>query len=427
MRSPLAPRLALHALLALLVSTAHAQQAVPTPDRAQHIVMFRPEMPQAERRKLVETSGANILRELPFIDAVLIEAPAFAPTQVQMLRAHPSVETIEDDAYRRWIEAFAPGFDTAARQGPAARAAEILRGEGEFRPPFEGPVVQAPSQNAPAAPEAPKNELTWGIERVRAPRAWAKTQGEGAKVGVIDTGIDMKHPDLASNYKGGANFVDPTAEPFDDQGHGTHVAGTIAGAKNGIGVAGVAPKASLYAIKVLDADGGGSPSTIVDGIAWAAENGLDIVNMSLGGPSSAALRRAVKAATAAGVTIVAAAGNDPKSPVAAPGRYPESICVSASTKEDALAFFSTTGPEVDFIGPGHEIWSDAPGRKLAMHSGTSMAAPHVAGLAALAVSMGAKGPAAVRLMLEKAAVSMPGMSAEQQGAGMIEADRMLGH
>jgi subtilisin family serine protease len=93
------------------------------------------------------------------------------------------------------------------------------------------------------------------------------------KVGVVDTGIDNKHPDLAPNYKGGFNAVDPAAEPFDDQGHGSHVAGTIGAARGNGGVAGVAPKASLYAIKVLDAEGGGTPSTIVDGIEWAAKPG----------------------------------------------------------------------------------------------------------------------------------------------------------
>ncbi|MBI4346423.1 MAG: S8 family peptidase [Elusimicrobia bacterium] len=422
MRSPLAP--AAFGLLALSVASAVAQDAPAVPEQKQHIVVFRPDMPPADRRKLVEQSGAKIVREIPFIDGILIETPAITPHQAQLLRAHPYVEALEDNAYRRWIEVFAPGFDAPAVDGPAARASELVRRAAQIRPPSED-FLARPPQDAPPPPEAPKDELTWGIARVKAPAAWSRTQGEGARVGVIDTGIDMKHPDLAANYKGGFNFVDPAADPFDDQGHGTHVAGTIAGAKNGIGVAGVAPKASLYGIKVLDADGGGTPTTIVDGIEWAAQNRLDIINMSLGGPSSAALRRAVKAAVAAGVTVVAAAGNDPEAPVSAPGKYPEAICVSAATKEDGLAFFSTTGPEVDFIAPGHEVWSDAPGRRLAMHSGTSMAAPHVAGLAALAVSLGAKGPAAVRAMLEKAATPLQGLTAEQQGAGTIEADRWL--
>ena len=307
-----------------------------------------------------------------------------------------------------WIEA-APAALSPAEPLTLETALMNTLGRIEFTP-------------RPAKPKEQGSEVPWGIERVKAPKAWAKTQGAGVKVAVIDTGIDFKHPDIAPNYGGGVNVVEEGASPMDDNGHGTHVAGTIAAVKDGKGVVGVAPKAKVYAIKVLDKDGGGDTEGIVEGIAWAVKNKMQVINMSLGGPSSAAMTKAVKKAYDAGVTVVAAAGNDPDAPVSAPARYPQSIAVSASTKEDKLAFFSTTGPEIAVIAPGHEITSLAPGGKYAKHSGTSMACPHVAGLAALAVSLGASSPKAVRDALAAAAVPLGKLT--RPGARMVEADRL---
>jgi subtilisin len=230
----------------------------------------------------------------------------------------------------------------------------------------------------------------------------------------------MDHPDL--KVAGGQNCIDPKVSYKDDNGHGTHVAGTIAA--NGEDIVGVAPEASLYAIKVLDASGGGTIATVIDGINWAVKNKMNIVNMSLGGPSSSGLEKAVKAAGAAGLIIVAASGNDPKAEVSAPARYPQSIAVSASDSSDAVASFASTGPQVAFIAPGVKVPSTWPGGGLKTISGTSMATPHVTGLAVLAYSMGAHSPSAVRQALQKAASPLPKLKPEQQGAGMIDAGRL---
>jgi len=410
------------ALVIFLIASVQPLQAADKPSghsRRTHIVTFKPEMSAAERRRLVQAMGATVVRELEFIDALVVAMDAVQPQVVDTLSMHPSVEGVEENSYRRWIEsAFAPlapeALPSVADMLSAARQAKLPV-------PSVGKPVPAPTPEG----ELKKGELPWGIARVKAPEAWKATMGAGVKVGVIDTGVDCTHPDLAPNCAGGINVVDPSKDPADDNGHGTHVSGTIAGAKDGKGVAGVAPKAKIYAIKVLDSDGGGTVEDIIKGINWATANGMQVINMSLGGPGhSAAMQKAVKKAYAAGITIVAAAGNDPNTPVGEPASYKESIAVSASTFDDKLAFFSTTGPEVAFIAPGHEIYSDAPGGGLAKHSGTSMATPHVAGLAALAISMGASGPKAVREALTRIAVPLKGVTGPQQGAGMPEADKL---
>jgi subtilisin family serine protease len=190
----------------------------------------------------------------------------------------------------------------------------------------------------------------------------------------------------------------------------------------------VAPKARLYAVKVLDADGSGNLSDVIDGIVWAAKNGMQVANMSLGAPSdSDAMHRAVRFAKGSGLVIVAAAGNSGGS-VGFPGQYPEVITVSASDSDDKIASFSSRGPQVKFIAPGVDVVSDKLGGGFISYNGTSMATPHVTGLAALAVSQGwtgLSGPDGVYNQLKKAAKPLPGLSADEQGAGMIDAGKLV--
>jgi len=376
-----------------------------------HIVIFEAGMSAQARRQAVESMGGKVVQDFAFIDAALVQ---FAKTKstggAERFQRAPRVQAVEEDVYQKWIKA----EPSSVGSTPFPSARELLN------------TAERSTDDAPPTGVVSGQQTTpWGIERVKAPGAWKRTRGRGVKVAVIDTGIDYTHPDLAANYKGGINIVAPEAQPLDDQGHGTHVAGTIAAVRGG-SVVGVAPEASLYAVKVLDKDGGGTASDIVEGITWATEHGMQVINMSLGGTGTKAMERAIAAALKAGVTVVAAAGNDPNAPVSAPANYPGVIAVSASTKEDTLAFFSTTGPEVAFIAPGHEILSDAPGGGTATHSGTSMATPHVAGLAALAIANGARGPQAVRAALAAACVQLPGLNGEQQGSGLPQADKMVG-
>ena len=274
-------------------------------------------------------------------------------------------------------------------------------------------------------------ELTWGVQRVRAPAAWQNTEGKGVRVAIIDTGIDTGHPDLVGQVDGGYSAITKSEAPEayqDDNGHGTHVAGTVAGKKDDKGVVGVAPLARLYAVKVLDADGSGNMSDVIDGIVWAASNDMQVANMSLGAPfGSETMQRALRFAKGRGTIVVAAAGNSSGGPVGYPGAYPEAIAVASADSADGFSPFSSKGPEVDFIAPGSDIVSAKMGGGFASYSGTSMAAPHVAGLVALSVSQGwtgLSGPDGVMAQLKKAAKPVGELTAEQQGMGMIDAGKL---
>lgn len=332
------------------------------------------------------------------------------------------IVSIEADKRVKWIESAQVSFQAAPMPSFNGAMAGLSM-------PKASAFIQNPMASVIAAQ---RKEETWGINRVHAPAAWEITEGKGVKVAIIDTGIDSSHPELSGKVDGGYSAITKTENPADyqdDNGHGSHVAGTVAAKKDGKGVVGVAPKARLYAVKVLDADGSGNLSDVIDGIVWAAKNKMDVANMSLGAPvDSEAMKRAVRFARGSGVVVVAAAGNSGGS-VGFPGAYEDAIAVAASDSVDKLAGFSSRGPEVDFIAPGVDVLSTKMSGGFASYSGTSMAAPHVAGLAALAVSqgyVGLNGPDGVFAQLKKAATLLPteGMTAEMQGAGMIDAGKL---
>nr|ADK62564.1 alkaline protease [Bacillus sp. B001] len=224
--------------------------------------------------------------------------------------------------------------------------------------------------------------IPWGIERIGTPAAQASGfTGSGVSVAVLDTGIDP-HSDL--NVQGGVSFVPGESGADDGNGHGTHVAGTIAALDNDEGVLGVAPEVDLFAVKVLSASGSGSISSIAQGLEWAAENNIDVANLSLGSPSpSQTLEQAVNDATDSGVLVVAAAGNSGTSSLGYPARYDNAMAVGATDQSDSLASFSQYGEGLDLVAPGVGVESTYPGGGYDSLSGTSMAAPHVAGAAAL--------------------------------------------
>jgi subtilisin len=226
-----------------------------------------------------------------------------------------------------------------------------------------------------------------GVAQIKAPAAWDSTRAKGVKVAVLDTGIDFTHPDLAANYKGGISFVPTEATPMDFNSHGTHCAGTIAAAINGVGVVGVAPAAYLYAVKVLSGSGSGQWSWLISGINWCMANGIKVLSMSLGGPvAPAALGTMCQTAWNQGLLLVAAAGNSGPGmgTVGFPAKYPNVIAVSAIDSANVIAPFSSRGPEVELCAPGVNVLSTIPGGGYGNKSGTSMACPHVAGAAALA-------------------------------------------
>jgi subtilisin len=265
--------------------------------------------------------------------------------------------------------------------------------------------------------------IPWGVDRVQAPLVQAAgNAGAGVKVAILDTGIDYKHPNLAPNYKGGYDFVNLDADPMDDYGHGTLCAGIAAAANTGSGVVGVAPGVDLYAVKVLDAYGSGYASSIIAGLQWCVDNHIQVASMSLGGSTdSAALHSACDAAANAGVTLVAAAGNNGAGAdtVDYPAKYSSVIAVGATDSKNALASFSSTGPGVALCAPGVGIYSTWVGGGYVNRDGTSAACPHVAGSAALVIKAGFTSPAAVRSRLVAAALDLgaPGVDA-QYGYGL---------
>ncbi|NEW09152.1 S8 family serine peptidase [Paenibacillus sp. SYP-B3998] len=225
--------------------------------------------------------------------------------------------------------------------------------------------------------------IPWGIKAIGADLTMnTKSEGKNIKVAVLDTGIAI-HPDL--NISGGISFITNNSSYSDDNGHGTHVAGTIAALNNKFGVVGTAPLADLYAVKVLDNSGSGNYAEIIQGIYWAIDNRMDIISMSFGGSeNSQLLHEAIQEASNNGILIVAAAGNRGRGAETElyPALFPEVISVGATDKKNQRAVFSSTGSELDIVAPGTDILSTTKDGQYALLSGTSMAVPHVTGAAA---------------------------------------------
>jgi major intracellular serine protease len=242
---------------------------------------------------------------------------------------------------------------------------------------------------------ADANEIPKGIDLIQAPSLWKNGyKGTGITVAVLDTGCDVNHPDLKGKVKGSRNFTDDDDGAEDNvtdySGHGTHVSGTIAASENGNGVIGVAPLAELLIVKVLAGSrGSGEYDWIVNGIQYAIGQGVDVISMSLGGPTDyEPLHEVIKRAVAANILVVCAAGNEGDSNSSTdefsyPASYNEVISVGSIDLQRNSSYFTNSNNEVDLVAPGEKILSTIPGDKFARLSGTSMAAPHVSGALAL--------------------------------------------
>lgn len=274
--------------------------------------------------------------------------------------------------------------------------------------------------------------LPWGIDRVDADVAHTNGKtGSGTDIAIIDTGIDDDHPDLQANVGAGTAYVQCRGQncnqPWsDDNDHGTHCAGIAAAVDNSQGVIGVAPDATLHAVKVLDRRGSGSFSDIAAGIKYTAQQGWDVASMSLGASSgSQTVKDACRYAYENGVLLVAAAGNaGPCSDcVGYPAAYPTVIAVSATAKTDSLAEFSSIGSEVELAAPGGVIPSTIIGDYDTL-SGTSMACPHVAGAAGQLMATGDANTTA-RKRFRRTAEDI-GLPATEAGAGLLDTAAALG-
>jgi len=271
----------------------------------------------------------------------------------------------------------------------------------------------------------------WGVKRIGSGFVHdSGNRGDGVKVAIVDTGIDYTHPDLDGNYVGGFDFVNADGDPMDDHGHGTHVAGTVAAADDGAGVVGAAPKALLYGVKVLNSMGSGSWSGIIAGIEWAADNGVQVTNNSYGGSTDpgSIVKAAFDNSYAAGVLHVAAAGNSGActptgDTVLYPAKFASVMAVAATSSTDARACFSSTGPAVEISGPGVSINSTRRGGGYTVMSGTSMASPHVAGVAALVLASAQMTNVEARQKLVDTADDLGAVGRDElYGFGLVDAD-----
>lgn len=229
--------------------------------------------------------------------------------------------------------------------------------------------------------------IGWGLNKVAAPKAWeTNLTGKGINIAVLDTGI-APHDDLS--VTGGVSFLDTSTSYYDDNGHGSHIAGIIGAKNNNIGIVGVAPDSNMYAVKVLDSEGNGYLSDVITGIEWSITNKMDIINLSLSMPySSSALRNAVDEAYNNGLLIVAAGGNNGSSSgttdtVEYPAKYESAIGVGAIDQNNNRPSFSATGSDIEVVAPGVEIESTYLNNEVATMDGTSMATAYVSGTLAL--------------------------------------------
>lgn len=220
--------------------------------------------------------------------------------------------------------------------------------------------------------------IDWGVSRIGADKIWDTATGIGVTVAVIDTGVEITHPDLQGKVGRGYDFVNDKESAEDDNGHGTHVAGIVIAARNNTGTVGVSHGASVMPVKVLNSAGSGYISDVAKGIYWATDNGAHVINLSLGTPvDTDVLRRAVNYASSRGVLMVAAAGNEYGAPCQFPAAYDNVLCVVATDSSNRLASFSNV--EGELAAPGVSNYSTFLGGTYRYLSGTSMAAPHVAG------------------------------------------------
>lgn len=412
-------------VLAVLPSGLDARRTGAAATTTRLVVDLRDDLSDEACAAVGRDAGLALRANSPFSaedHLLLADVPSWrADAVLDRLRRDPRVEAADlDDTYTLQGE----------RVGPATLASSSARGPRTAK-----------------APNDPRYNEQWNFALIGMEQAWERSTGKGAVVAVIDTGCaferegdipvasDLKETKFVKAY----DFVNHKKRAYDDHGHGTHVAGTIAqSTNNGHGVAGIAYEATIMPLKVLSAQGSGSVADIAEAIEYAAKNGANIINMSLGGPrGNAVMRRACTFARDRGVTIVCAAGNSGRQGVGYPAAYPECIAVSSVGPSGNLAFYSSWGEQVAIAAPGGEYRGESErGNGVLQNTvfaktdtfefwqGTSMASPHVAGVAALIWANGIKTPAAILNQLKSTAT--PKGDPLKYGAGVLNAAAAVG-
>ena len=418
---------------------------------------FRPE----GSHKVKQPLGPDAIAAIDQSDVLVDLKDDATPAQVAALDraygidlqlADQSGEAARTQLYRAHV---APGQEDALLARLAANPeVEIAEPDSiATLPPGEAGIRVPVDPAHPGFPNDPLYPKQWHLRQIGMPEAWKLADGNGVIVAVLDTGVayeDYKQfhelPDLKGlTFVDPYNFVSNNKHADDDHGHGSHVTGTIAQmTNNGVGVAGVALNVKIMPLKVLSGSGSGSIGGIADAIRYAADHGAKVINMSLGGAfPSRVLKKAVEYAHAKGVTVVCAAGNESRGKVGYPAAYPGAIAVSATQQDEAITFYSNYGKDVDIAGPGGnttdgrgnrnnpdggvlqntiEIGNPAKDGYFAF-MGTSMASPHVAGVAALVVGEGVTNPDMVEKILKETARKPHDQkyTADKYGAGIVDA------
>jgi subtilisin family serine protease len=408
-----------------------------TGDSFRKIVVFQAGTSVQVQRQVVARSGSQVLGILSLINGVAIELPTQNPAQALIaLQAEPTVAGVHDDPTNSGQDG---GGDNVIVITPADPPTQ------EFYP--------------------------WGLDTIHVPDVHQEDpglKGSGVTVAILDTGIDMNHPDLSKNIKGGYNALagQDSRNYQDDNGHGTHMAGVIAARMNRLGVVGAAYQAKIVAVKVLDQYGHGHLSDLINGLGWISTNKIRVVNMSLGfSETSPLLEQAIRSLYEAGMIMVASAGNGgitcaqdgggddgggddgggddgggddgggddgcqpSKSDVNYPARYPWVISVAATNGDDKVTGYSQSG-KVDVAAPGGSqsgprIFSTNKGGGYGWGSGTSQAAAHVTGAVALVLQQNSKMSFEETVMLLERTARDLGEPVERQGAGLIDVEAMI--